>query len=556
MLDRLRGITGQAPGIWSHIELHNFYGIEVSDFAAETAKLSLWIAKFQMDRAHRDVFGTAPPALPLSDSGNIHCNNALRVDWQEVCPPPTLTRNRQKVFDLATVVDVVGTETVPDDEAATYIVGNPPYLGRAKQSALQKADKVHVFSGHIANFKSLDYVAGWVWLAMGYISAVPNARAALVTTNSICQGQQVAILWPEILKSCEIHFAHQSFKWRNNAATPAGVTVVVLGLARPSKTEKLIFGDEVVQLAKEISPYILPGPLPIVRGRRRPISAIPAIDMGNMPLDGGGLIIEDSREIDNYSSEFKDKRVRKLVGSTEIIEGNPRHCLWFETPPTAAELTEFGVAARLARVEQARLDSPDAASRSHAGEPWRFRDTKRATHSLVAVATTSSENRKYLPVTWYGNDTIVTNLGFALYDAPLWTLSLIASRMHLIWIETVCGKLETRFRYSNTLGWHTFPVPTLSEAQRDRLTVCAEEILLARAEVGGTLKALYDPKKMPSELADVHLQNDLAVERVYSDREFRNDADRLNHLFRRYAKLIGDDGNVNGDIDAEFDFED
>ena len=377
VLDRLRVMTGQAPGIWSHIELHNFYGIEVSDFAAETAKLSLWIAKFQMDRAHRDVFGTAPPALPLSDSGNIHCKNALRVDWLEVCPPPTLTRNRQKVFDLATVVDVIGTETVPDDESATYIVGNPPYLGRAKQSAAQKADKVHVFSGHIANFKSLDYVAAWVWLANKYISAVPYSSAALVTTNSICQGQQVAILWPEILKSCEIRFAHQSFKWRNNAAAPAGVTVVVLGLARPSNSEKLIFGDEVVQLAKEISPYILPGPLPIVRGRRRPLSAVPSMDMGNMALDGGGLIITNPAEIEAYSPEFRAAHVLQLVGSSEIISGTPRHCLWFSSEPSDAEMLEPGVAERLALVAAARASSTDRGTRSHANEPWRFRDTKR-----------------------------------------------------------------------------------------------------------------------------------------------------------------------------------
>lgn len=553
VLDRLRALTGHVPGVWSHIELHNFYGIELSDFAAETAKLSLWIAKYQMDRAHRDVFGSAPPALPLTDSGRITCGNALRLAWEEVCPPATVTRNRRKVLDLATIADVHGTETVLDEEAATYIVGNPPYLGRAKQTRSQKDDKVALFGAVIQNFKSLDYVAGWVWLSALYVDAVPNSKAALVTTNSICQGQQVGILWPAVLEKCELIFAHQSFKWKNNAASPAGVTVVVLGIGNGQNGERLIFSGENVQRVREISPYILPGPLPIVTGRRRPISAIPAMDMGNMPLDGGGLILDDPREVDAYSDEFRTAHVKRLIGSTEIIEGTLRYCLWFEQEPTDGELAEPGVRARIEAVAKMRSESPDAGSRSHADEPWRFRDTKSAARSLVAVGTTSSENREVLPVALYENDTIVTNLGFAMYDAALWTISLVASRMHLLWIETVCGKLETRYRYSNTLGWHTFPVPALSARDQERLTACAEDILLARAEVGGTLAVLYDPTEMPLVLRDAHRANDQAVEAIYSDRPFRSDADRLSHLFKRYARLLAEERGEQ--MAPEFDLE-
>lgn len=555
VLDRLRAATGHAPGIWSHIELHNFYGIEVSDFAAETAKLSLWIAKYQMDRAHRDLFGSAPPALPLTDSGKIICDNALRADWLEVCPPPTIARNRQKVFDLATIVEVHGTETVPDEEAETYIVGNPPYLGRAKQTREQKSDKARLFEGTIQNYKSLDYVAGWVWLGAMYIDTVPKAKAALVTTNSICQGQQVGILWPPVLEKCALIFAHQPFKWKNNAALPAGVTVVVLGLGNDHSGDRLIFSDANVLRAREISPYILPGPLPIVMGRRRPISGVPAMDMGNMPLDGGGLILDDPAEIERYSDVFRTGHVRKLIGSTEIIEGTPRHCLWFDGPPTEEELAEPGIEKRLAAVEKMRDDSSDPGTRGHAAEPWRFRDTKFARQSLIAVAKTSSENRDFLPVDLFQADTIVTDLAFAIYDAPLWTLSLIASRIHLLWIETVCGKLESRYRYSNTLGWHTFPVPPLSGRHRERLTACAEDILLARAEAGGTLAELYNPAKMPELLRQAHRANDEAIEAIYSDRPFRSDADRLTHLFRRYARLLaaerGEELSPEFDLDAE-----
>lgn len=552
VLDRLRAATGHAPGIWSHIELHNFYGIEVSDFAAETAKLSLWIAKYQMDRAHRDVFGSAPPALPLTDSGKIVCNNALRADWLEVCPPPTIARNRQKVFDLATIVEVHGTETVPDEEAETYIVGNPPYLGRAKQTPAQKEDKARLFDGAIQNYKSLDYVAGWIWLSALYIDAVSNTKSALVTTNSICQGQQVGILWPAVLERCELIFAHQSFKWKNNAALPAAVTVAVLGLGKGFAGERRIFSGANVLRAKEISPYLLPGPIPIVTGRRRPISAVPPMDMGNMPLDGGGLILDDPREADAYSEAFREAHVRRLIGTTELTKGTPRYCLWFDREPTEAQLSEPGVRERIAAVAKMRLDSPDEGSRSHASEPWRFRDTKSAARSLVVVGTTSSENRDVLPVSWFQNDTIVTNLAFAIYDAPLWTLSLIASRIHLLWIETVCGKFKTDYRYSNTLGWHTFPVPLLSARDRERLTACAEEILLARAEAGGTIAELYDRENMPEVLKQAHRANDVAVEAIYSDRPFRSDADRLTHLFRRYARLLAAE---RGEVAPEFDLD-
>lgn len=555
VLDRLRALTGHAPGIWSHIELHNFYGIEISDFAAETAKLSLWIAKYQMDRAHRDLFGSAPPALPLTDSGNIVCDNALRVNWLEVCPPPTIARNRRKVFDLATIVEVHGTETVPDEEAETYIVGNPPYLGRAKQTREQKSDKARLFEGIIQNYKSLDYVAGWVWLGAIYIDTISNTKAALVTTNSICQGQQVGILWPPVLEKCELIFAHQPFKWKNNAALPAGVTVIVLGLGNDHSSDRLIFSDANVLRAREISPYILPGPLPIVTGRRRPISGVPAMDMGNMPLDGGGLILDDPGEIERYSDVFRTAHVRKLIGSTEIIEGTPRHCLWFDGPPTEEELAEPGIEKRLAAVEKMRHDSSDPGTRGHAAEPWRFRDTKFARRSLIAVAKTSSENRDFLPVDLFQADTIVTDLAFAIYDAPLWTLSLIVSRIHLLWIETVCGKLESRYRYSNTLGWHTLPVPPLSGRDRERLTACAEDILLARAEAGGTLAELYSPAKMPELLKQAHRANDEAIEAIYSARPFRSDADRLTHLFRRYARLLaaerGEEVSPEFDLDAE-----
>ncbi len=539
VLDRLRALTGHTPGIWSHIELHNFYGIEVSDFAAETAKLSLWIAKYQMDRSHRDLFGSAPPALPLTDSGNIVCGNALRLDWRDVCPPATVTRNRQKVFDLATIVDVHGKETVVDEEAETYIVGNPPYLGYNRQTDDQKEDVEAVAGPYTDSWRSLDYISCWFLKAAEMCDA--QTRAAFVSTNSVCQGEHASILWPPLFDlGVEIGFAHRSFKWVNNAAANAGVTCAVIGLRSESTLAAQLFDGEISKKCENISQYLTDAPSIIVEPRRRPLSAVPAMILGNMPKDGGHLVLSPAERAE-LIARYPEAEVfvRRFIGSQEAIQGIERYCLWIEDEQADAAALIPDIAARLDGVRDMRNRSPAASTRAFADRPHRFKQIQGvARQDAIVVPQVSSERRRYLPVDYLGSAPIISNLAFAMYDAPVWTLSLIASRLHLLWIETVCGKLETRFRYSNTMGWHTFPVPTLSASDRDRLKVCAENILLARAEAGGTLAELYDPDAMPAALREAHDTNDQTLERIYSDRPFRSDADRLNHLFRRYARMI------------------
>lgn len=554
VLDRLRALTGHAPGVWSHIELHNFYGIEISDFAAETAKLSLWIAKYQMDRAHRDVFGTAPPALPLTDSGNIVCGNALELDWGKVCPPPTVTRNRQKVFDLATIVDVHGTETVPDEEAETYIVGNPPYLGYNRQTEEQKADVEAVAGRYTDSWRSLDYISCWFLKAAEMCGR--RTRAAFVSTNSICQGEHATILWPHLFAlAVEIGFAHRSFKWVNNAAANAGVTCAIIGLRSETNAPALLYDGENSKRCENISQYLTDAPSILIEPRRRPLSAVPPMTLGNMPKDGGHLVldpaerqrlIEDSPEAEAY--------VRRFIGSQEAIQGIERYCLWIEDREAEEAEAIPGIASRLEGVREMRCASPAASTRAFADRPHRFKQIQGvAREHAIVVPQVSSERRRYLPVDFIDSAPIISNLAFALYDAPLWTLSVIASRLHLLWIETVCGKLETRFRYSNTMGWHTFPVPALNAADRERLNTCAENILLARAEAGGTLAELYEPDAMPEPLRQAHDENDRVLERIYSERPFRSDADRLNHLFRRYARMVAVERGE--EVAPEFDLE-
>lgn len=538
VLDRLRAITGHAPGIWSHIELHNFYGIELSDFAAETAKLSLWIAKFQMDRAHRDVFGTAPPALPLSDSGRIVCDNALRVDWAKVCQPPMITRNRQKVLDLATVADVHAEETVLDEEAETFIVGNPPYLGYNRQTSDQKTDIETVAASHTDSWRSLDYISCWFLKAAEMCDR--RTSAAFVSTNSICQGEHASILWPHIFgQHVSIAFAHRSFKWINNAASNAGVSCVVVGL-RKGEGEAKIFDGNSAKTCTIINQYLLAAAPTFIEPRRSSISGLPAMSLGNMPKDGGHLLLLPEERADIISRFPAAKQyIRRFVGSQEAIKGVERYCIWIDDEEADEAAKIPPIKDRLEGVRAMRLASPAGSTRDYANRPHRFKQIQGVSReSTIVVPKVSSETRPFLPVDFLSAGEIISDNAFALYDAEIWNLSLIASRLHLLWIEAVCGKLETRFRYSNTMGWHTFPVPALTSADRERLMTSAENILLARAEVGGTIAELYDLDSMPQLLRNAHKENDQVVERIYSDRPFRSDADRLNHLFRRYARLF------------------
>lgn len=539
VLNRLRDLTGHAPGVWSHIELHSFFGIEISDFAAETAKLSLWIAKFQMDRAHRDLFGSAPPSLPLSDSGNIVCGNALRLDWLDVCPPPTITRNRQKVFDLATIVEVHGVEMVPDEEAQTYVVGNPPYLGYNRQTDEQKSEIELVAGRYTDSWRSLDYISCWFLKAAEQCNH--GARAALVSTNSICQGEHASILWPHIFGlGVEIGFAHRSFKWANNAAANAGVTCIIVGLRQPDRSEAILFDGDTAKACPTINQYLIASKPILIEPRTVPLAGLPAMSLGNMPKDGGHLLLLPAeREALLSGSPEAIRYVRRFIGSQEAIRGIERYCLWIADSEAEAAQAIAPIRERLDGVRAMRLASTAASTRAYADRPHRFKQIQGvATNSTVVVPKVSSELRRFLPVDFLANGEIVSDNAFALYDAPIWTLSLIASRLHLLWIEAVCGKLETRFRYSNTMGWHTFPVPSLTGPDRERLTSCAENILLARAEAGGTLAELYEPDGMPDTLREAHHANDEILERIYSDRPFRSDADRLDHLFRRYARMI------------------
>lgn len=555
VLYRLRALTGHAPGIWSHIELHNFYGIEISDFAAETAKLSLWIAKYQMDLTHRDLFGSAPPALPLTDSGNIVCDNALRRDWIEICPPAMVTRNRQKGLDLATIVNVHGEETVLDEGAETYIVGNPPYLGRGQQTIEQKADMAEVYRGFLDSHRMIDFVSCWHLKALDVFRAHPKVKLAFVTTNSLFQGDQVRQFFPIMrAQGLGIAFAHQAFKWSNNGGAQAGVTCVVVGFAKEPIIDPLLVADTSAKHVPHISPYLIQGNDTLVEPRRSVPRSPGLMQLGNMAFDGGNLILDRSARDQMIERDPRVKNfVRRLYGSQEIIKGIERWCLWISDAQLDEALHTPEIRSRIEATKAFRSASRDAGTRSLASRPHQFREMNEGRESVIVIPRVSSEAREFLPCDYLTGRVAISDLAYAMYDAPLFYLSLLSSRLHILWITTVCGQLETRIRYSNTLGWNTFPIHNLTSGDRERLTRSAEDILLARAEIGGTLAQLYDAENMPETLRKAHRSNDEIVERIYSDRAFRSDADRLNHLFRRYARMVATERGE--ETASEFDLE-
>ena len=528
----------------SDIPLTNFRGIEIRDFPAEIARLALIIAEYQCDVLYRGQREALAEFLPLDAMNWITCGNALRIDWRSICPP-TGTGVKHRADDLFhTPLDQAEID-FENEGGETYICGNPPYRGSTWQSRGQKADLRQIFEGRVAHWKSLDYVSGWFMKAADY-GAITHSVSAFVTTNSINQGQQAAILWPAIFATGhEIVFAHTSFKWANLASYNAGVTVVIVGISNAAGPVRKLFsageaGETLQREAENINAYLVAGPNVIARKAFKPLTELAGMSFGNKPVDGGSLLLtRDEVESLGLTLAQEARFIRRIYGSAEFIRGLSRYCLWIEDRYLDEALAIPSIRTRVESVRAMRLASEKTATRMIADVAHRFGEVRQSgSETAIVVPSVSSESRGYLPVGYMAPGTIVSNLAFALYDAPLWNMALIASRLHLVWIATVCGKLETRYRYSNTLGWNTFPVPTLTEKNKADLTRCADGILLAReAHFPATIADLYDSERMPDNLRAVHDRNDEVLERIYIGRRFRNDTERLEKLFELYTKM-------------------
>ena len=531
----------------SEIPLTNFRGIEIRDFAAEIARLALIIAEYQCDVRYLGQKRALKEFLPLSAENWITCGNALRLDWLSICPP-TGTGVKLRADDLFGTPLEQAEVDFANEGGETCICGNPPYRGSQWQTDEQKADLRPIFEGRTSRWKSLDYVAGWFMKAADYGSHT-SAATAFVSTNSICQGRQVNSLWTLIFETGhQIDFAHTSFKWANLASHNAGVTVVIVGITRSAGKLRRLYsldgsGETSVQTAENINAYLAPAANVVVKESREALSCVPAMSFGSMPNDGGHLLLGmDEAEDAIRNHDVPPDLIRPFLGSQEFIRGQERRCLWVRDDRLGEAQKNSWLKDRFEAVADKRRESKRRTTRQLAATPHRFGEVRQTgDETALIVPSVSSESRDYLPAGYLQPGTIVSNLAFALYGAPLWTLALIASRLHLVWIATVCGKLKTDYRYSNTLGWNTFPVPTLTEKNKTDLTRTAENILLAReAHYPATIAELYDPDAMPADLLGAHAHNDEVLERIYIGRRFRNDTERLEKLFDVYTEMTVD----------------
>ncbi len=521
----------------SVIPLTNFRGIEINDFPAEIARLALIIAEYQCDVIYRGQKEALLDFLPLDKQNWITCGNALQIDWLTVCPPTGKSVKLQGDDLFSTPLEQAEID-FENEGGETYICGNPPYKGSKKREKKLTEELGTVLSPLQKKWKDNDYVTGWFVKAAQYIFVV-NAKAGLVTTNSICQGQQVDLIWPLIFQyGVEISWAHTSFRWSNLASNKATVTVVIVGLQPKNNEKKFLFSDNNKKECKNISPYLIESEIISIKPARKPLFDKPIMNLGNMPYGKGLLLDKDQRnKIIDFSSQ-SEKLIRNFAGGEEFLHSKARYCLWIDDDELQEAIQNPLISERVEAVREQRSKSTDASGKKLAEKAHQFRERHSSKSHTIVLARTSSETREYLPTGLANPHWIFSSETFALYDAPIYTLALISSTVHLAWIKVVCGQLETRIRYSNTLGWNTFPVPKLTQKNKDDLAQCAENILLAReAHFPATIAELYDPENMPENLRAAHDANDEVLERIYIGRRFKNDTERLEHLFALYTDM-------------------
>ncbi|WP_313375043.1 DNA methyltransferase [Chishuiella sp.] len=504
---------------FSQIKLSQFYGIEIKDFAHEMAILSLWLVEHQMNQVFELElldYGKSNPILPLKESGNITAGNAARVDWEQVCPKNDAS-------------------TGSADEI--YIIGNPPYLGARIQDAEQKYDIALNFP-KLKGANNLDYIFIWFYKGVNYIKNY-NAKLGLVSTNSVSQGEQVSLLWPKLLNDeIEIDFAYQSFKWINNAKGNAGVTVVIIGLRNVSNEPKYIFTESIAKEVKNINAYLLEGNNVFISPRTKPLAQIPEMNFGNMPNDGGGLILNQEEYETFLNIDESDIFLKKYMGADDFLNGKFRYCLWFDKDNYKHFENIDIIKHKFNIVFNHRDQSKREATNRLKEIYYSFGEVRFKESESIIIPATSSERREYIPIGFLNSDTIISNSAMAIYDAQPWLFGVLHSKMHMIWVDAVGGKLKTDYRYSAKLCYNTFPFPTLSEKKKETINQYVFAILDERAKYPEkTMAWMYNPETMPSGLKQAHKELDLAIEQIYRLAPFHSDEERLEYLFKLYDEM-------------------
>lgn len=518
ILDRLSdlSIKHQRISLESRINIENFYGIEIDDFAVEVAILSLWIAKHQMNAEFYEKFNLKIELIPLKETGQIVQGNATRVDWNQVCPN--------------------------DGFAEIYLIGNPPYYGSKKQSSEQKADYPFVF-GNIPYSMNLNYIALWFVKGALYIRG-SRAQLAFVTTNTVTQGEHVGLMFPMIFAmGLEIGFAYPRFQWDNNAKKNADVTVAVIGLRNASSNPKFIYRDGHKISASNINGYLVDGGNTAVIARMTPISGLPPMIWGSMPNDGGALLLD---EIERDRMIASDRRaaeyVKRFLGSKEYIGGLERFALWIDDDQVTEAEKIPEIAARMEKVRHHRQASGRPTTMKLASVPHKFGEIRYQPTESIFMPINSSGLREYIPIGYLDSETVASNKAFAIYEAEPWLLSLLTSRMHMAWVKAVSGRIRINYQYSNKIVYNNFPVPPLSEAMKEKLTVAALLVLDVREyHCEKTLAELYDPDLMPQDLRKAHAEVDALVDSIYSKKPYETDEQRLSDLFALYEKMVDEE---------------
>ena len=516
----------------ARVDVHQFYGIEISEWPARIAEVALWLMDHQMNMRLSDAFGGWYPRLPLKKSPHIHCANALRTDWKEILPPAQ----------------------------CSYILGNPPFIGKHYQTRAQKSDVAEVMS-NFRNTGDVDYVACWFKRAAEYIYRT-RIKVGFVATNSITQGEQVPLVWGELLNRYDltIHFAHRTFPWESEARGKAHVHVVIIGFAAHADGPKKLYEYAADGSASQtevacINPYLLPGALTLVRKHQRPLASVPQMRCGNKPADGGNLILDDEQK-QALLAECPDARkfLKRFVGSEELINGIDRWCLWLDGTSPEEWRALPAIKERVERVRDFRLKSTALPTKKAAERPATFFYQSQPATSYVAVPEVSSENRTYIPIAFLPPDVIASNKLYLIESKDVYLFGVLTSAMHMAWVRVVAGRLKSDFQYSGTMVYNTFPWPEFaSEDQKAKVRAAADEVLRQRVECGGgrlgflpkaneqgwrcSLADLYDLIAMPKSLVKAHAALDRAVDKCYRPEPFTSERQRVEFLFALYEKL-------------------
>lgn len=502
------------------VDVDQFHGIEIEEWPAQIAQVAMWLIDHQMNLMVGQTFGHTVVRIPLVKSANIVHGNALRLDWNEVISA----------------------------KRCSYVLGNPPFLGKQFQTDEQKDDLASVY-GDAKGAKELDFVAAWYVKAARYAST--NARCSFVSTNSIAQGEQVGLLWAHLRPhGIKIHFAHRTFRWSNEAKGVAAVHCVIIGFGKQQPTSPTIFdyddiGGEPHRVpAKSINPYLVDGPDLCLKSRRTPICPVPPILFGSMPNDGGHLSLTDTERDDLLAREPDAAPwIRRFMGAQEFLNGGSRWCLWLKDMPPGALKSLPMVRARVDAVREYRLASKREATRKLAAVPGRFGEIRQPATPFLMVPSVSSERRPFVPIGIQMPEVVSSNLCLVIPNATPYHLGVLSSTMHMAWVRTVCGRLKSDFRYTNEIVYNNYPWPLdATDAHRDAIAKAAQGVLDARsAFTDETLADLYDPLSMPPALVKAHQTLDRVVDAAYAPsgrkKSWASDAERAAFLFELYQKL-------------------